>query len=44
LMKRHKMKDRGISEGRFPNMHLYQRYGLYKVPTAAGCRSVHASA
>jgi RNA-directed DNA polymerase len=42
LMKRHKVKDRGIGEGRFPSVELYRRYGLYKVPTAAGWRSVHA--
>jgi RNA-directed DNA polymerase len=44
LMKRHKVKDRGIGEGRFPSVDLYRRYGLYKVPTAAGWRSAHASA
>ena len=44
LMKRHKVKDRGIGEGRFPSVELYRRYGLYKVPTAAGWRSAHASA
>jgi RNA-directed DNA polymerase len=44
LMKRHKVKDRGIGEGRFPSVQLYRRYGLYKVPTAAGWRSAHASA
>ena len=42
LMKRHKVKDRGIALGRFPSQQLYQRYGLYKVPTTAGWRSVHA--
>lgn len=42
LMKRHKVKDRGIGEGRFPSMDLYRRYGLYKVPTAAGWKSAHA--
>ena len=44
LMKRHKVKDRGVGEGRFPSVELYRRYGLYKVPTAAGWRSAHASA
>ena len=44
LMKRHKVKDRGIGEGRFPSVNLYRRYGLYKVPTAAGWRSAHAFA
>ena len=43
LMNRHKVKDRGIGEGRFPSVSLYRRYGLYKVPTAAGWRSAHAS-
>jgi len=31
MMKRHKVKDRGIGEGRFPSVKLYGRYGLYKV-------------
>jgi RNA-directed DNA polymerase len=44
LMKRHKVKDSGIGEGRFPSVKLYRRYGLYKVPTAAGWRSAHALA
>ena len=44
LMKRHKVKDRGIGEGRFPSVDLYRRYGLHKVPTAAGWKSVHALA
>ena len=43
LMKRHKVKDRGIGEGRFPSVDLYRRYGLYKVPTLAGWKSAHAS-
>src|SRR3972149_1918151 len=44
LMKRHKVKDRGIGEGRFPSVDLYRRYGLYKVPTVAGWRSAPALA
>jgi len=44
LMKRYKVKDRGIGEGRFPSVDLYRRYGLTKVPTAAGWRSAHALA
>lgn len=44
LMKRHKVKDRGIGEGRFPSLELYRRHGLYKVPTAAGWKSAHALA
>jgi RNA-directed DNA polymerase len=44
LMTRHKVKDRRIGEGRFPSVDLYQRYGLYKVPTVAGWKSAHALA
>ena len=43
LMKRHKVKDRGTGLIRFPHRKLYERYGLYKVPTVAGWRSAHAS-
>ncbi len=42
LMKRHKVKDRGIGQGRFPSQQLYAKYGLYKVPTRAGWKSAHA--
>ncbi|CAH1082208.1 group II intron reverse transcriptase/maturase [Candidatus Nitrotoga sp. 1052] len=42
LMKRHKVKDRGIGIGRFPSQQLYTHYGLYKVPTTAGWKSAHA--
>jgi len=41
-LKRHKVKDRGIGEGRFPSVNLYRRYGLYKIPTRAGWKSAHA--
>jgi RNA-directed DNA polymerase len=44
LMKRHKIKDRDAGLARFPSRVLYERYGLYKVPTTAGWRSVHALA
>jgi len=44
LMKRHKVKDRGIGLGRFPSQQLYARYGLYKVPTTAGWKTAHALA
>lgn len=44
LMKRHKVKDGGTGPRRFPHRDLYERYGLYKVSTGAGWRSVHASA
>ena len=43
LMKRHKVRDRGVGEGRFPSVQLYERHGLYKVPTKAGWKSAHAS-
>ena len=36
LTKRHEVKDRGIGAGRFPGVDLYRRYGLYRVPAAAG--------
>ncbi|MEN9659861.1 MAG: group intron reverse transcriptase/maturase [Pseudomonadota bacterium] len=42
LMKRHKVKDRGIGEGRFPSFDRYGRYGLYKIPTKAGWKTAHA--
>ena len=42
LMKRHKVKDRGIGSGRFPSQQLYTKYGLYKVPTTAGWKTAHA--
>ena len=42
LMKRHKIKDRGIGLGRFPSQQLYAKYGLYKVPTKAGWKTAHA--
>jgi len=43
LMKRYKVKDRGIGLGRFPSQQLYTRYGLYKVPTTAGWKTAHVS-
>ena len=42
LMKRHKVKDRGIGLGHFPSQQLYTKYGLYKVPTTAGWKTAHA--
>lgn len=44
LMKRHKVKDRGIGLGRFPSQQLYTKYGLYKVPTKAGWKTAYALA
>ena len=42
LMKRHKVRNRGIGQGRFPSKELYTRYGLFKVPTTAGWKTAHA--
>jgi len=43
-MKRHKIRNRKAALGRFPRRDLYERYGLYKPPMAAGWNSAHASA
>ncbi len=42
LRKRHKIKDRGTGYAKFCNKALYGKYGLYKVPTTAGWKKVHA--
>lgn len=42
LMRRYKVKDRGIGLGRFPSQQLYAKYGLYKVPTKAAWKTAHA--
>lgn len=42
LCKRHKIRDRGTGYGKFPAAVLYERYGLYKVPTTAGFVLAHA--
>jgi len=42
LRKRHKVKARRIGHGRFPNRVLYERYGLYKLPTTAAWKRAHA--
>jgi RNA-directed DNA polymerase len=42
LCKRHKVKSRGTGYLRFPNRILYEKYGLYKVPTTAGWDKAHA--
>lgn len=42
LRKRHKVRDRKRGYGRFPSRSLYERYGLYKVPTSAAWPKVHA--
>jgi len=36
LRKRHKVRDRKAGYAKFPNRSLYEKYGLYKVPTTAG--------
>ena len=40
---RHKLKSRAQGYYRFPNAHLYNAAGLFKVPTTAGWKSAHAS-
>jgi len=42
LRKRHKIKDRGTGYALFKNRELYEKYGLYKVPTTAGWKKAHA--
>jgi group II intron reverse transcriptase/maturase len=42
LRKRHKVRDRKTGYVRFPNRSLYEKYGLYKVPTTAGWTKAHA--
>jgi len=42
LRRRHKIRRRVAGYGRFPDRSLYDRYGLYKVPTTAGWTKVHA--
>ncbi len=42
LRKRHKVRARKSGYVRFPNRSLYEKYGLYKVPTTAGWTRAHA--
>jgi len=42
LCKRHKVRSRGAGYIRFPNRSLYEKYGLYKVPTTAGWTQAQA--
>ncbi len=42
LRKRHKIKSRAAGFTRFTNRSLYEKYGLYKVPTTAGWTKAHA--
>lgn len=42
LRKRHKVRDFKTGYLRFSNRDLYEKYGLYKVPTTAGWTRAHA--
>ena len=42
LRRRHKVKCRGTAYMRFSRTDLYEHYGLYKLPTEAGWKSVQA--
>lgn len=42
LRKRHKVRDRIAGYAKFPARSLYEKYGLYKVPTTAGWKKAHA--
>jgi len=42
LRKRHKIKIRGTGHILYKNRTLYEKYGLYKVPTTAGWTKAHA--
>ncbi len=39
---RYKVRGKWLGYIKFPNRLLYQRYGLYKVPTTAGWKMAHA--
>jgi len=42
LCKRHKVRSRWEGYIKFPNKLLYEKYGLFKVPTTAGWTRAHA--
>jgi len=42
LRRRYKIRDRGSGYLRFPRRVLYERHGLFKVPTTAGWKRVNA--
>ncbi|UHD15457.1 group II intron reverse transcriptase/maturase [Thiocapsa bogorovii] len=44
LRRRHKLQSRAQGYLRFPNAHVYDHLGLFKIPTTAGWTSAHASA
>jgi len=41
LRKRHKVRNRKAGYVKFPNRSLYEKYGLYKVPTTAAWTKAH---
>ena len=42
LRKRHKVRDRKTGYARFKPKALYEKYGVYKVPTTAAWAKAHA--
>jgi RNA-directed DNA polymerase len=42
MRKRHKIRQRMVGRARFSSRVLYEKYGLYKLPTTAGWTTVHA--
>jgi len=42
LRKRYKIRDKGAGDKRFTSRVLYERFGIYKVPTTAGWTKAHA--
>jgi RNA-directed DNA polymerase len=42
LRKRHKLKGWEAGYAKFPRGSLYEKFGLYKVPTSAGWKKAHA--
>ena len=42
MRRRHKLHSRGAAYARFPGHSLYERYGLFKLPTTAGWKKAHA--
>jgi RNA-directed DNA polymerase len=42
LRNRHNVRGRKASYAKFPSRSLYEKYGLYKVPTSAGWTKAHA--
>ena len=42
LRRRHKLHCRATAYKRYPNHRLYERYGLFKMPTTAGWKKAHA--